>query len=117
MCLDVCHPSWSFSLVGTVPSMPLGSSQYVIGDVGQLEHSHTALVPTLTIGLEITVSFSGMFINYGEHLHGAETILPARELVLYGYKNDGLFKELVMDENPNIDGYLAVQHVAFCLYS
>ncbi len=24
--LDVRHPSWSFSLVGTVPSMPPGSS-------------------------------------------------------------------------------------------
>ena len=41
----------------------------------------------LTIGLQITMSFSGMFINYGEHLSGAETIAPARELILYGYKH------------------------------
>lgn len=65
--------------------MPPGSSQWVIGNVGQRVHNHPHLVATLTIGLEITVSFSGMYINYGEHLREAETILPAREVILYGY--------------------------------
>lgn len=103
------------SLAGTVPSMPPGSSQWVIGDVGQHEYNHPSLVSQLTVGPDVTVSFSDMFINYGEHLRGAETIQPARELILYGYKHAGLFRELNMDENPSPDGYLPLQHVAFCL--
>lgn len=97
--------------------MPPGSSQWVIGNVGQRECNYPSLASKLTIGPVITVSFSGMFINYGEHLRGAETILPARELIFYSYKHAGLFRKLDMDENPSPDGYLALQHVAFCLYS
>ncbi len=63
------------------------------------------------------MSVSGMFINYSEHLRGAETILPARNLILYGYKHTGLFRELDTDENPSPDGYLTFQHLAFYLYS
>ena len=75
--------------------MPPGS-QWVIGDVSQHVYRHPPLVFTLTIGLQITVSFSGMFINYGEHLCGAETMLPARELTLYGYEHAGLFRGFTM---------------------
>lgn len=76
--------------------MPPGSSQWVIEDVGQHEYKHPPLVFMLTIGQQITVSFSSMFINYGEHLRGAETILPARELILHGYKHAGLFRGFTM---------------------
>lgn len=79
-------------LIGTVPSVPPGSSQWVMGDVGQREYSRPHLVSTLPVGPQITVSSSGMFINYGEHLCGAETIRPAREVILY--RDAGLFRGL-----------------------
>lgn len=103
-------------LLAQCPSMPPGSSQWVIGDVGQREYNHPHLVSTLTIGPEIPVSFGDMFINYGEHLRGAETIPPAREVIRYGYKHAGLFRVLDMDEYPSPDVYLALQCLAFCLY-
>lgn len=78
--------------------MPPGSSQWVTGNVGQHVYNHFSLASKHTIGSDSTVSFSGMFINYGEHLGGAEIILPARELILNGYEH-------------------TLQHVAFCLYS
>lgn len=43
------------------------------------------LASELTISPNITMSFSGMFMNYSEHLCGAETILLAKKRILYGY--------------------------------
>ncbi len=76
--------------------MPPGSSQWVIGDVGQRVYNRISFAPKLTIGPDLSVSFSGVFINFGEHLRGTEIKLPARELIHNGYKN-------------------TLQHAAFCL--